>query len=46
VSTAVSIARARRLGLTLPRLDAAALLTAIVYLVFFGCAFASFTDPD
>ncbi len=46
MSTAISIARGRRVGLTLPRLDASGLLTGILYLVFFGAGFASFTDPD
>jgi hypothetical protein len=46
VATAISIARGRRLGLTLPRLDASGLLTGTLYLVFFGAGFASFTDPD
>ena len=40
------LAASRRLTLNLPSLDAVGLLTGVLYLVFFGFGFASFTDPD
>ncbi|MEX0786908.1 MAG: hypothetical protein WD939_09745 [Dehalococcoidia bacterium] len=42
----IPVAPSRRITLNLPALDAVGLLTGVLYLVFFGFGFASFTDPD
>lgn len=38
--------RTKQLTLALPALDGLGLLTGVLYLLFFGFGFASFTDPD
>ncbi len=46
VAADMVIARSRHFSLSLPTLDGIGLSTAVLYLVFFGVGFASFTDPD
>ena len=42
----IALVRNRSVGLSLPPLDGVGLLTCVLYLLFFGFGFASFTDPD
>jgi hypothetical protein len=42
----LALPRAKHISLNLPTLDGIGLLTGLLYLVFFGFGFASFTDPD
>ncbi len=41
-----TLSHGRRFAVSLPRLDAAGLLTGAIYLIFFAFGFMSFTDPD
>ena len=42
----LAFSRPKHVSLRLPTLDGVGLLTGVLYLVFFGFGFASFTDPD
>ena len=42
----IALVRNRSVALSLPPLDGVGLLTCVLYLLFFGFGFASFTDPD
>ncbi len=42
----VAVTRQRKLVLSFPRLDATGLITGVIYLIFLGYGFQSFTDPD
>ncbi|MCH8025814.1 MAG: hypothetical protein IH866_03375 [Chloroflexi bacterium] len=42
----IALVRNRSVAFSLPPLDGIGLLTCVLYLLFFGFGFASFTDPD
>jgi hypothetical protein len=46
MSTAVAATSPRKFTLSLPRLDATGLITGVIYIIFLGYSFHSFTDPD